>query len=36
MGADQYYGEVMPAEMKGTEERLLFKIKPERVVVSPP
>lgn len=25
MGVDQYYGEVMPAEMKGTEERLLFK-----------
>ena len=36
VGADEYYGSVMPAEMKGTEERVIFKIKPKRVVISPP
>ena len=36
VGADEYYGNVMPIEMKGTEERVIFKIKPRRVVISPP
>ena len=35
-GADEYYGSVMPAEMKGTEERVIFKIKPLRVAIFPP
>ena len=36
VGADEYYGSVMPAEMKGTEERVIFKIKPRRVVAFSP
>ena len=34
-GADSYYGGVQAADMAGTEERLIFRIKPERVVTSP-
>lgn len=34
-GAEEYYGGVAPAEMKGTEERVIFKIKPTRVVAFP-
>ena len=36
VGAHEYYGSVMPASMKGKEERVIFKIKPQRVVISPP
>ncbi len=36
VGADEYYGSLMPAEMKGTEERVIFKIRPKRIVISPP
>lgn len=31
-GVDEYYGGVAPAEAKGTEERIVLKIKPERVL----
>lgn len=34
-GADEYYGGVAPAELRGAEERIIFKIKPERVVTTP-
>ena len=34
-GADSYYGGVQPADMAGAEERIIFRIKPERVVTSP-
>jgi PPOX class probable F420-dependent enzyme len=34
-GVDEYYGGVQPAEAKGTEERVIFKIRPERVVAFP-
>ncbi|MDQ7036859.1 MAG: hypothetical protein Q9P01_19100 [Anaerolineae bacterium] len=34
VGADKYYGSVTPAEIEGTEERLVYKIKPQSVVVS--
>jgi PPOX class probable F420-dependent enzyme len=34
-GVDEYYGGVAAADAKGTEERIIFKIKPERVVTSP-
>lgn len=30
-GVDEYYGGVQPAEAKGTEDRVVFKIKPLRV-----
>ncbi|MEA3336243.1 MAG: PPOX class F420-dependent oxidoreductase [Chloroflexota bacterium] len=36
VGEDEYYGGVAPAEMKGTEERIIFKILPQRVVAFPP
>ena len=36
VGADEYYGSVAPAAAKGTEQRIIFKIKPERVVAFPP
>ncbi|RMF80295.1 MAG: PPOX class F420-dependent oxidoreductase [Chloroflexi bacterium] len=36
VGADEYYGSVTPIEMKGKEERIILKIKPERVVAFPP
>lgn len=35
-GNEEYYGSVQPAEMKGQEKRLVFNIKPERVLVFPP
>lgn len=31
MGVDEFYGGVVPIEQKGTEERLVIKIKPVRV-----
>ena len=31
VGADEYYGGFAPIERKGTEERIIFKIKPLRV-----
>jgi len=34
-GKDEYYGGVAPAEAKGTEERVILKIKPQRVVPFP-
>ncbi|MFN2123673.1 MAG: PPOX class F420-dependent oxidoreductase [Candidatus Promineifilaceae bacterium] len=34
-GVDSYYGEIQKAEMAGTEERVVMRIRPERVVVSP-
>lgn len=34
-GVDSYYGGVAPAEMEGTENRVIISIKPERVVTSP-
>ena len=33
-GHDRYYGGAAPAEREGTEERIIFKIKPRRVVTS--
>ena len=35
-GVDEYYGGVAPAEAKGTEARIIFKIRPDRVLVFPP
>ena len=35
-GVDEYYGGVAPIEMKGAEERIVFKIRPERVLVFDP
>lgn len=32
-GVDEYYGGYAPIERKGTEERIVFKIKPLRVIV---
>jgi PPOX class probable F420-dependent enzyme len=34
-GVDEYYGDFAPAESRGKEKRIIFKIKPERVVVYP-
>mgnify|MGYP000850389894 CR=1 FL=1 len=34
-GADQYYGGFAPAERRGTEERLVLKIRPDRVLAFP-
>ncbi len=34
-GVDAYYGGVAPAEARGAEERIIFKIRPERVLASP-
>ena len=34
-GADQYYGGFAPAERRGTEERLILKIRPDRVLAYP-
>jgi len=31
-GVDEYYGGVAPLEMKGKEERIVFKIRPDRVL----
>lgn len=35
-GVDEYYGGVAPADARGTEERVTFKIRPNRVVAFPP
>ena len=35
VGADQYYGGFAPAEKRGTEERLILKIRPDRVLAFP-
>lgn len=34
-GVDEYYGGVAPVENKGKEERIIFKIRPDRVLVFP-
>jgi PPOX class probable F420-dependent enzyme len=34
-GVDQYYGGVAPADRRGTEERLILKIRPDRVLAFP-
>jgi PPOX class probable F420-dependent enzyme len=35
-GVDSYYGGVQPAEMEGTETRVIAKLSPKTVVVFPP
>ena len=35
-GVDEYYGGYAPLERKGAEERLIFKIRPDRVLAFPP
>lgn len=35
-GVDEYYGGMAPAEAKGTEQRIIFKIRPDRVLAFPP
>lgn len=34
-GANEYYGGFAPAERRGTEERMILKIRPERVLTFP-
>lgn len=34
-GVDEYYGGVAPAERRGKEERLILKIRPDRVLTYP-
>ena len=34
-GVDEYYGGVSPIEMKGKEDRIIFKIRPDRVLAFP-
>lgn len=34
-GVDEYYGGVAPAERKGTEKRIVLKIRPDRVLAFP-
>ena len=34
-GVDEYYGNVTPIEMKGKEERIIFKLRPDRVLAFP-
>ncbi len=34
-GVDEYYGGVAPIENKGKEERIIFKIRPDRVLAFP-
>ncbi|HQY91985.1 PPOX class F420-dependent oxidoreductase [Caldilinea sp.] len=34
-GNDEYYGSVQPIEARGTEQRIIFKIRPDRVVAFP-
>ena len=34
-GVDEYYGGFAPADRKGTEERIIFKIRPDRVLAFP-
>jgi hypothetical protein len=35
-GEDEYYGGVAPLELKGRDERVIIRIKPERVVAYAP
>jgi hypothetical protein len=35
-GNDEYYGGVVPAEQKGTEPRVVLRIRPDRVFAFPP
>ena len=35
VGADEYYGSVTPLDRKGKEERIIFKIRPDRVLAFP-
>ena len=34
-GVDEYYGGMQPIERKGTEQRIIFKIRPDRVLIYP-
>ncbi len=34
-GVDEYYGGVAPVEAKGKEQRIIFKIRPDRVIAFP-
>jgi PPOX class probable F420-dependent enzyme len=34
-GVDEYYGGMQPIERKGTEKRIIFKIRPDRVLIYP-
>lgn len=34
-GVEEYYGDFAPASRKGTEQRIIFRIKPQRVLVYP-
>jgi hypothetical protein len=34
-GVEEYYGGVAPAERRGAEDRIIFKIRPERVLHFP-
>ncbi|HRW49051.1 MAG: PPOX class F420-dependent oxidoreductase [Caldilinea sp.] len=34
-GVDEYYGGVSPIELKGKEDRIIFKIRPDRVLAFP-
>ncbi len=36
VGQPEYYGGFAPADMKGTETRIILKIRPDRVVAFPP
>jgi hypothetical protein len=36
VNADEYYGGFAPSERKGTERRLILKIRPDRVLAFPP
>ncbi len=35
-GVEEYYGGFAPIEGKGTEERIVFKVRPDRVLAFPP
>lgn len=35
-GVEHYYGGFAPVEARGTEERIIFKIRPQRVLIFPP
>jgi PPOX class probable F420-dependent enzyme len=34
-GVEEYYGDFAPATRKGTEQRIIFRIKPQRVLIYP-
>jgi hypothetical protein len=36
VSGNQCYGDFAPAEARGAEERIIFKIRPERVLILPP